>query len=201
MRILITGSSSGVGQGLLLALSSSHTIIGLSRSVLDLSVTEQVSNFNMPIIDMLINCAGTDIGGKIEFTKHNAKEVIDIINTNLIAPVILSQKALIKNHQCKIVNISSTNNIQYYPNNLTYSLTKKSLESFTNMLQIEYPEINILEIRLGLTKTNFNGNRYKGHEERFTDVYSNPHLTVDEVVTRITTVLFNNTVKFKEIAP
>ena len=201
MRILITGSSSGVGQGLLLALSSSHTIIGLSRSVLDLSVTEQVSNFNMPIIDMLINCAGTDIGGKIEFTKHNTKEVIDIINTNLIAPVILSQKALIKNHQCKIVNISSTNNIQYYPNNLTYSLTKKSLESFTNMLQIEYPEINILEIRLGLTKTNFNGNRYKGHEERFTDVYSNPHLTVDEVVTRITTVLFNNTVKFKEIAP
>lgn len=201
MRILITGSSSGVGQGLLLALSSSHTIIGLSRSVLDLSVTEQVSNFNMPIIDMLINCAGTDIGGKIEFTKHNTKEVIDIINTNLIAPVILSQKALIKNHQCKIVNISSTNNIQYYPNNLTYSLTKKSLESFTNMLQIEYPEINILEIRLGLTKTNFNGNRYKGHEERFNDVYSNPHLTVDEVVTRITTVLFNNTVKFKEIAP
>ena len=201
MRILITGSSSGVGQGLLLALSSSHTIIGLSRSVLDLSVTEQVSNFNMPIIDMLINCAGTDIGGKIEFTKHNTKEVIDIINTNLIAPVILSQKALIKNHQCKIVNISSTNNIQYYPNNLTYSLTKKSLESFTNMLQIEYPEINILEIRLGLTKTNFNGNRYKGHEERFTDIYSNPHLTVDEVVTRITTVLFNNTVKFKEIAP
>ena len=201
MRILITGSSSGVGQGLLLALSSSHTIIGLSRSVLDLSVTEQVSNFNMPIIDMLINCAGTDIGGKIEFTKHNTKEVIDIINTNLIAPVILSQKALIKNHQCKIVNVSSTNNIQYYPNNLTYSLTKKSLESFTNMLQIEYPEINILEIRLGLTNTNFNGNRYKGHEERFTDVYSNPHLTVDEVVTRITTVLFNNTVKFIEIAP
>lgn len=201
MRILITGSSSGVGQGLLLSLSSSHTIIGLSRSVLDLSVTEQVSNFNMPIIDMLINCAGTDIGGKIEFTKHNTKEVIDIINTNLIAPVILSQKALIKNHQCKIVNVSSTNNIQYYPNNLTYSLTKKSLESFTNMLQIEYPEINILEIRLGLTNTNFNGNRYKGHEERFTDVYSNPHLTVDEVVTRITTVLFNNTVKFKEIAP
>ena len=67
----------------------------------------------------------------------------------MIAPVILSQKALIKNHQCKIVNISSTNNIKYYPNNLTYSLTKKSLESFTNMLQIEYPEINILEIEWG----------------------------------------------------
>ena len=150
---------------------------------------------------MLINCAGTDIGGKIEFTKHNTNEVITIINTNLIAPMLLSQKALKLNTNCKIVNITITNNIKYYPNNLTYSLTKKALETFTNMLRVEYPFINILEIRLGLTKTNFNNNRYKGHEDRFNNIYSNSHLTVDEVVGKIEEVLFNNLIKFIEIAP
>ena len=201
MNILITGSSSGVGQGLLLSLSKSYTVVGLSRSELDLSNTEQVSNFVMPTVDMLINCAGTDIGGKIEFIKHNTNEIVNIINTNLVAPVLLSQKALKNNINCKIVNVTSTNNKKYYANNLAYSLTKKALESFTNMLQVEYPKANILEVRLGLTKTNFNRSRYKGHEERFNDIYSNPHLTVDEVVTQLVEVLFDNSIKFIEIAP
>jgi NADP-dependent 3-hydroxy acid dehydrogenase YdfG len=97
--------------------------------------------------------------------------------------------------------VTSTNNIKYYPNNLAYSLTKKSLESFTDMLRVEYLSANVLEIRLGLTKTNFNRNRFKGHEERFSDIYTDKHLTVEEVVTKIEEVLFNNTIKFVEIAP
>lgn len=201
MNILITGTSSGVGKGLSLALSTSHNVIGLTRTDLDLSNVEQVSSFDLPVIDMLINCAGTDIGGKIEFTKHNTTEIVTIMNTNLLAPVLLSQKALQLNKNCKIVNITSTNNIKYYPNNLAYSLTKKSLESFTNMLQVEYPKANILEVRLGLTKTNFNQNRFKGHEERFNDIYSNKHLTIDEAVRQITNVLFNDNIRFVEVAP
>jgi short-subunit dehydrogenase len=201
MNILITGTSSGVGKGLSLALSISHNVIGLTRTALDLSNVEQVSSFDLPVIDMLINCAGTDIGGKIEFTKHKTSEIVTIMNTNLLAPVLLSQKALQLNKNCKIVNITSTNNIKYYPNNLAYSLTKKSLESFTNMLQVEYPKANILEVRLGLTKTNFNQNRFKGHEERFNDIYSNQHLTVSEAVNQITNVLFNDSIRFVEVAP
>ena len=201
MKILITGTGSGVGERLHVSLSQSNDIIALARNNLDLSNIAAISEFTMPKIDMLINCAGTDIGGKIEFTKHNTNEVITIINTNLIAPMLLSQKALKLNTNCKIVNITSTNNIKYYPNNLTYSLTKKALETFTNMLRVEYPFINILEIRLGLTKTNFNNNRYKGHEDRFNNIYSNSHLTVDEVVGKIEEVLFNNLIKFIEIAP
>lgn len=202
MNILITGSSSGVGEGLMLSLSKTHDVIGLTRNDLDLSNITNVATFNMPHVDMLINCAGTDIGGKIEFTKHNTNEVVTIINTNLIAPVLLSQKALQINSNCKIVNITSTNNIKYYPNNLTYSLSKKSLESFTNMLRVEYPSIDILEVRLGLTKTNFNHNRFKGHEERYNDIYYvNKHLKVEDVVTKIEEVLFNDEVTFIEIAP
>lgn len=201
MNILITGASSGVGKGLSLALSTSHNVIGLTRTDLDLSNVERVSSFDLPVIDMLINCAGTDIGGKIEFTKHKTSEIVTIMNTNLLAPVLLSQKALQLNKNCKIVNITSTNNIKYYPNNLAYSLTKKSLESFTNMLQVEYPKANILEVRLGLTKTNFNQNRFKGHEERFNDIYSNKHLTIDEAVSQITNILFNDNIRFVEVAP
>ena len=201
MNILITGSSSGVGNGLAKILSIANNVIGLTRNDLDLSNIENVSIFDLPVIDMLINCAGTDIGGKIEFTNHNTDEIVKILNTNLVSPVILSQKALKNNINCKIVNITSTNNNRYYANNLAYSLSKKALESFTNMLQVEYPKANILEVRLGLTKTNFNKNRFKGHEDRFNDIYVNKHLTIDEAVSQITSVLFNDSIKFIEVAP
>lgn len=201
MNILITGSSSGVGNGLAKILSIANNVIGLTRNDLDLSNIKNVSIFELPVIDMLINCAGTDIGGKIEFTNHNTDEIVKILNTNLVSPVILSQKALKNNVNCKIVNITSTNNNRYYANNLAYSLSKKALESFTNMLQVEYPKANILEVRLGLTKTNFNKNRFKGHEDRFNDIYVNKHLTIDEAVSQITSVLFNDSIKFIEVAP
>jgi short-subunit dehydrogenase len=202
MKILVTGASSGVGKGLVSLLGTTNNVIGLTRQDLDLSKLDQVLKFDMTNVDMLINCAGSDKGGKIEFVQHDPSEVVDIININLIAPVLLSQKALKLNTNCKVVNITSTNNIRYYPNNLTYSLTKKALESFTNMLRIEYPLANILEIRLGLTRTNFNYNRYTNHQDRFIDIYANnPHLTVDNVVAKINNILFNNTVTFIEISP
>ena len=69
------------------------------------------------------------------------------------------------------------------------------------MLQVDYPELNYLEIQLGLTKTNFNQNRYVGYEQRFQNIYANSHLTTDEVCEQILSVLFDNRIKFIEVSP
>ena len=201
MNIAITGTSSGIGQELSKKLSNDHTIISISRDVLELSDLDKVNDYIVPNVDMLINCAGTDLGGKIEFTQHDSQSVVNILTTNLLAPVLLSQKTLTANLNCKIVNITSTNNKRYWPHNLAYSLSKQSLSTFGSMLQIEYPSINYLEVQLGLTKTNFNNNRYVGYKERFNDVYVNPHLTVEQAVEKILNVLFDNKIKFIEISP
>ena len=119
-----------------------------------------------------------------------------------MSPVLLAQQALKFNSQCKIVNITSTNNNRYWPNDLVYSLSKKALETFGEMLLVEYPQALYLEVRLGLTKTCFNTNRYREEQDRYQDIYSHhKHLNPADVACKIASVLFDNTIKQIEISP
>lgn len=201
MNILLTGGSSGVGQALLSCLTAQHTVDAPPRTKLDLLDFQSVLNYVQVDYNMLINCAGTDIGGKIDFINHDTDNIKNILQTNFVSPVLLTQAVLRNNPTAKIVNITSTNNNRYYQNNLAYSLSKKALEEFGKMLNIEYPHTPTLEVRLGLTKTNFNQNRYQKEPERFVDIYNNPHLTPKEVAAKIHSVLFDNSIKFIEISP
>jgi short-subunit dehydrogenase len=106
MIIGITGTGSGVGQAIVdcLRTSTKHKIISISRSTLDLADIPAVLSYKLPAVDVFINCAGTGHGGKITFTQHLPQYVAEILNTNVIAPVLLSQKALIQNPTCRILN-------------------------------------------------------------------------------------------------
>jgi short-subunit dehydrogenase len=202
MKILITGTTSGVGLCLSTALSAiGHDVIELNRDLLDLSDITSVKAYPIPIVDILINCAGTGVGGKTDFVSHFDGDMITILNTNLVSPVLLSKKALTNNTACKIVNITSTNNNRYYPGDLVYSLSKKALAEFGSMLQVEFPTVRYLEVRLGLTKTQFNQNRYAGHSDRYVNLYDQyPCLDPDQVAIKILNVLFDNNVKFVEVS-
>jgi short-subunit dehydrogenase len=203
LKILLTGSSNGLGQQLhQLLIAAGHDVVAPTRDHLDLSVISAVAAFAPDSVDMLINCAGTGIGGKIDFCQHRIDDVVEILNTNFMAPVVLCHTVLNANPACKIVNITSTNNNRYWPNDLAYSLSKKALEDLGNMLRIEYPALNYLEVRLGLTKTNFNQSRYKNDPERFSDLYeTNVYQTANNAANRIYAVLFDSNIKFIEIAP
>ena len=130
MKILLTGSSSGVGQELKNILVSTHEVDCPSRHQLDLNNNDSIINYVSQSYDVLINCAGTGIGGKIDFINHDSKLLQEILQTNLVGTLLLTQQVLKQNPACKIVNITSTNNNRYWPNDLVYSLSKKSLEIF-----------------------------------------------------------------------
>lgn len=200
MRITITGTANGLGQALAQCLSA-HDLVCLTRNQLNLNDIEAVTQYDLAATDMLINCAGTGVGGKQSFVDHPVQQITDILNTNLLAPVILSHKALAKNVNCKIVNITSTNNNRYHSGDLAYSLSKNSLATFGSMLRVEYPNCALLEVRLGLTKTNFNQARYRRDPERYQDIYQHPHLDVDSAAQSIVAVLFDQSVKMIELSP
>ena len=94
MRIILTGTSSGIGKELTNQLSNDHDVVCITRNDLELSNIDAVNNYSMPTVDMLINCAGTDQGGKIEFAKQELDSVVNILTTNLLSPIVLSHKAL-----------------------------------------------------------------------------------------------------------
>lgn len=203
MNVFLTGSASGLGRELFNQLVElGHTVTAPTRDQLDLSVPEQVVSYNMSPVDLLINCAGTGIGGKIDFCNHRPTDMITILNTNLIAPLLLCQAVLKLNRQCRIVNVTSTNCNRYWPGDLAYSLSKQSLADLGSMLRVEYPSLSYLEVRLGLTKTNFNRNRYVNETERFQDLYATNHYqTTKSVVDKIVNVLFDNSIRFIEVSP
>lgn len=168
MKTLITGANSGIGLELTQLISDN---IGITRDDFDM---DTIGTFNIPNdIDRLINVAGHDLGGKVDFINHDRSSWIKIMNTNLINTIALTQQVLQQNKNAIIVNITSTNNSQYYPNDLIYSLSKKALSDFTKMLRIEYNDYSrFKEIELGLTRTNFVDNRYKENHAEKIDLYN-----------------------------
>jgi len=123
----ITGSSSGLGKALAnLALSKGYQVTGMSRRQtihhenynhikLDLSITEQVLNFNFSIPAdakkvVLFNNAGAISEAK-PFGKIKNEKIISDFNVNLISPAILINKFIETFQRFSgekiIVNISS----------------------------------------------------------------------------------------------
>lgn len=202
MKILLTGASSGLGACLKDRLIQDHQVLCPDRSQMDLCDHQSIWDYAHDLqVDMLINCAGTGIGGKIAFDQHRYQDIDRILRTNLLGPVLLSRLILAKNVRTKIVNITSTNNNRYHANDLTYSLSKQALETFGSMLTVEYPALEILQIRLGLTKTQFNHNRYRHEAHRYQDIYCHPHLLPDRVAGQILDILFDPSIKHVEISP
>lgn len=201
MKIAITGSSSGIGFELKKILSQDHDLISIERKDLDLDNTDNVLNFSIPFCDILINCAGHDLGGKVAFLNHNSNYIVSILNTNLISPILLTQKALQNNPNCKIVFINSTNIIRYWGNDLIYTLSKESLNRFSHLLRVDHPDVRQLEIILGLTKTNFNINRHRVNHKTIDDLYKNYHLLASDVAAQIVNVLFDDKIRQIEVAP
>jgi len=198
MEVAITGTSSGVGKCLSTLLKATHNVFELTRNACDLDYPDRIES--LPFVDMLINCAGHDLGGKVPFSSHNTLDWQKIISANLVSPMTLSQLAIRKNSEVIIVNITSTNNDKFWPGDLVYSLSKKALEDFGNMLSQEHPNVTVKEVRLGLTKTNFNNNRHKPNHKSIDNLYDNQHLLPEDVAEEIYHFIFSAD-KFLRLAP
>ena len=145
MKILITGTTSGIGAATAKLLKLQyHDVIELNRSELDLTDIQAVTDYNLPEIDCLINNAG---GG--------AKDDQSKVNLNFLAPVILARKAYQQNPKVIIVNVTSSYVNKYWGNDLIYSVSKKALAAFRLDFRVDYPDAIITEIRPGLTRQQY----------------------------------------------
>lgn len=196
--VLITGSSSGIGTSVAELLSKDYEVIlhynkgkdrvnNLKEKIAketnsiplvvqcDLSKEEEIDKMleeiyqKYPKIDILINNAGIAIDTTFEDkTKENYKKILDI---NLIAPFLLSQKIAPKMKENKygvIINISSTNALDTpYIESIDYDSSKAGLISVSNNLaNYLSPYVRVNTVCPGWIDTEMNQNLDNDFKEK-----------------------------------
>jgi 3-hydroxy acid dehydrogenase / malonic semialdehyde reductase len=131
---------------------------------------DQVPDSLRPV-DVLINNAGHDIGGRTRFDQGPPDDWTDIIRTNLIGTMRVTRAvlpAMVARNAGHIVNISSINAVRIVPDMAAYSASKAGVRMFTETIRGELSEtaVRVTEILPGLTRTGIILTRYRGDRAR-----------------------------------
>lgn len=123
-------------------------------------------------IDILINCAGSGIGGAAEFTDtREAQRQLDINFFGTVRAVKAVLPSMRERKQGRIVNISSVASVIPIPFQTYYSVSKAAIDSYTAALANEVRPFNITvcAVRPGDIASGFTAARVKntGGEEEY----------------------------------
>jgi 3-hydroxy acid dehydrogenase / malonic semialdehyde reductase len=199
--VVLTGAAGGMGRAITKALvESNRRVILVDRDAgalqemaaalgdavfpIQLDITDAASVDRLPQtipahfgpVDILINNAGHDIGGRTRFDAGSADDWSSIIQTNLIGLMRVTRAMLpdmVARNAGHIVNISSINAVRIVPDMAAYSASKAGVHMFTETLRGELAEtaIRITELQPGLTRTNIILTRYRGDRQKEKDYF------------------------------
>jgi short-subunit dehydrogenase len=200
MDILITGASKGVGCELVkqFAQDLTNNIVAFARNEEELNKLKeycentyqnQIHIYSIDFLsesfhqdlnkilsshqhhfDVVINNAGYLLNKS--FSEYKIKELRDIYQVNVFAPIQIIQesiKHLDKNKICHIINIGSMGGYQgsvKFPGLSIYSSSKAALANLTECLAEEYKETNIKVncLALGSVQTEMLNNAFPGYK-------------------------------------
>lgn len=186
-RTLLTGAGSGIGRSLALELArrgARLALVGRNEARLA-SLTGEIVDAggdaialphdllklegHTPLIhsvvtrlgglDLLINNAG--VAGFGEFSRQSPADIVNLVNTNIVAPILLTQAALPVmpgSGKSRIVNVGSILGSIGFPHFAAYSASKFALRGFSEALRRELSEsgIGVTYVAPRTTRTDFN---------------------------------------------
>ena len=197
---LVTGASSGIGEAICrLLISHQYRVIGAARTesklqvlgaelgslfhplVLDVcdavSVGELINRLpeKLRSIDVLINNAGHDIGGRRSFEQGTAQQWSDIIETNVQGLMRVTHAVIggmLERDHGHVINLGSIAGLKPLATMAPYVTSKYAVHGFSESLRLDYAGrgIRISEIMPGLVRTGFAHQRL-GDAEKAEEFY------------------------------
>ncbi len=183
--VLVSGASSGIGEAICrLLIEHAYRVVGAARNearlqqlaaelgdefyplVLDVTDSAAVASVQQALprefhdIEVLVNNAGHDTGGRRLFEEGSAEQWCDIIETNVQGTIRLT-RALIEGMLARgsghVVNMGSIAGIKSYATMTAYVSSKYAVHGFSETLRLDYAGrgIRVTEIMPGLVRTGF----------------------------------------------
>jgi 3-hydroxy acid dehydrogenase / malonic semialdehyde reductase len=191
-KALVTGAGSGIGKAIAAALVERGAHVALAD--IDEEAVAQLAGALGPLalplrldvtdhpsvdrllesippafhpIDILINNAGHDVGGRTNFTRGPAEDWTNIINVNLTGMMRVTRAVvpqMVDRNSGDIVNMSSISALRLVPETTAYTVSKAGVRAFSDGLRADLAEtaIRVTEILPGLTRTNIILRRHRG---------------------------------------
>jgi 3-hydroxy acid dehydrogenase/malonic semialdehyde reductase len=181
---LVTGAGSGIGRAIAAALVERgvHVTLAdiddelgplalpLKLDVADHPTVDRLLESIPPDfrpIDILINSAGHDVGGRTNFARGPADDWTSILDVNLTGMVRVTRAVvpeMIERNSGDIVNMSSISALRLVPETAAYTTSKAGVRAFSDGLRADLSEtaIRVTEVLPGLTRTNIILKRHRG---------------------------------------
>jgi short-subunit dehydrogenase len=212
---IVTGASSGIGRAVACALASRGVRVALVARSTDklaevaaelgpgrsasfpLDVTNRAALEALPArvkelwgrVDFVVNNAGVNHRGPVR--ERTPQELVSILETNLVAPVLLTRAALsVLEPDGVVVNVASLAGKVPVPDEAAYSGSKAGLRAFARALNTELSlhgqRVRVVTVCPGPVDTGF-----FGHDLSLVPdlVFSQPMSTAEEVADAVSTVI------------
>ncbi|MEE8189521.1 MAG: SDR family oxidoreductase, partial [Kiloniellales bacterium] len=122
-------------------------------------------------IDILIACAGHDVGGRRRFDLGDVEEWARIVETNVTGMIRVCHAVIpgmLERNRGHVVTLGSIAGLRTFPGGSIYAATKFAVRAFTDALRKDYKDtaLRMTEILPGLTRTEFAGRRFHGDDAK-----------------------------------
>jgi len=186
---LVSGATGGIGTAICRRLTeNNYRVVAAARNeaslqalskelgdqlhplVLDVTDAAAVSGFAQGLpsefseIEVLVNNAGHDTGGRKSFEQGSAEQWCDIIETNVQGTIRLTHAlidGMLERGSGHVVNMGSIAGLKPYATGTAYVSSKYAVHGFSDTLRLDYAGrgIRVTEIMPGLVRSGFAGQR------------------------------------------